>query len=87
MVSTSDNGQTYLLKITTRTWSRDSHGLFDYEATNTKNNLLLIQGRTKLIRKKNEVKNSSENSELELDERELGKIKNENSNYIISNHK
>ena len=26
-----------MLKVTTKTWSRDSHGLFDYEATNTKN--------------------------------------------------
>ncbi len=71
--------QPLLLKILTRTWTRDSHGLFDYEAANTKNNILFIQGRTKLIRKKNDVKHSSDCSELELDERELGKIKYENS--------
>lgn len=88
MVSTqTENSQYQLLKILTRTWSRDSHGLFDYEANNTKNNLLLIHGRTKLIRKKNDVKHSAESSELELDERELGKIKIENGKKIKNNDK
>jgi len=78
-----ENFNHQLLKILTRTWSRDSHGLFDYEATSTKNNIIFLQGRTKLIRKKNEVKHSAEHSELDLDERELGKIKFENSNNFL----
>jgi hypothetical protein len=81
MVSTQGAGDQQYLKILTKTWSRDSHGLFDYEATNTKNSTLFMINRAKIIRKKNEVKVVAENSDLELDERELGKIKTDNSNY------
>ena len=74
-----------ILKALTKTWSRDSHGLFDYEATNTKNNPFVIKEKCKLIRKKNEVRLASENIELDLEERELAKIKIESngSKYIF----
>jgi hypothetical protein len=62
------------LKAVTKTWARDSHGLFDYEANNTKNITLLIHGKSKLVRKKNDVKNMLDNSELELEDRELCRI-------------
>jgi hypothetical protein len=64
-----------MLKVMTKTWSRDSHGLFDYEATNTKNFILFVSGRTKLVRKKNDVRQCSESAELELEDRELCKVR------------
>jgi hypothetical protein len=63
------------LKILTKTWARDSHGLFDYEANSTKNNLLLINGRYKIVRKKNDVRQMTENTELDMEDRELAKVK------------
>jgi hypothetical protein len=71
------------LKISAKTWSRDSHGLYDYEATNTRNNVLLISENCKLIRKKHDVKNVLENYELDIDERELGKVNIDNSKIIF----
>jgi hypothetical protein len=72
--------QLQILKILTKTWGRDSHGLFDYEATNTKNNLLLINGSTKIVRKKNDVRHVPEITELDVEERDLAKIKVDGSN-------
>ena len=62
------------LKLLIKTWSRDSHGLFDYETSSTKTNQLLISSSCKLIRKKNDVKFVQENHEIEFEERELAKI-------------
>jgi hypothetical protein len=67
--------QIQILKILTKTWARDSHGLFDYEANTTKNNLLLVNGRFKIVRKKNDVRQVAEITELDMEDRELGKIK------------
>ena len=84
-VQTEVQQQKQFLKALTKTWSRDSHGLFDYEATNTKNTPFIIKEKCILIRKKNEVRTSSENTELELEERVLAKVKIEvlNSKYFI----
>lgn len=73
---------TSFLKLTTKTWARDSHGLFDYEATTTKNNTLILNSPYRLIRKKNDVKHALLNGDLELDERELAKIKFDNGKNL-----
>lgn len=44
------------LSIKSKTWTRDSHGLFDYECTTVKENILIVQKATSLIRKKHDVK-------------------------------
>jgi len=76
-----------MLKVTTKTWSRDSHGLFDYEATNTKNFLLFVSGRTKLVRKKNDIRQCSESAELELEDRELCKVRFEDGKKVINKYR
>jgi hypothetical protein len=38
------------LSIKSITWRRDSHGLFDYECSEVKNNLLIVHDKTNLIR-------------------------------------
>lgn len=73
------------LKLNIKTWSRDSHGLFDYEAPTTKTNQLIINNNCKLIRKKNDVRIVQENHEIEFEERELAKIYFDNLKIIISN--
>ena len=74
-LSPVNNLQGVILKALTKTWSRDSHGLFDYEATNTKNSILFINGRAKLVRRKNDVRNIAESTVLDLEERELCKTR------------
>lgn len=73
------------LKLNIKTWSRDSHGLFDYEASSTKTNQLIINNNCKLIRKKNDVRIVQENHEIEFEERELAKIYFDNLKIVISN--
>jgi len=72
------------LKAVTKTWARDSHGLFDYEATNTKNITLFIHGKSKLIRKKNDVRSSLENIELDLEDRELCRVNYSDSKFLFN---
>ena len=73
------------LKLSIKTWSRDSHGLFDYESSTTKNNVINVQGNCKLVRKKNEVRHTTENYNIEFEERELAKIKQEENKIILIN--
>ena len=73
------------LKLNIKTWSRDSHGLFDYEASTTKTNQLILQNNCKLIRKKNDVRFIQENYDVEFEERELAKIFFEENKIVISN--
>ncbi len=73
------------LKLNIKTWTRDSHGLFDYEANSSKISVLDIQDNCNLIRKKNEVKCISENCPISFEERSLGKIIFKEEKIIISN--
>ena len=68
-----------MIKIETKTWSRDSHGLFDYEANNTKNAIIYCSSKEKLVRKKNDIRSIPESEQIDLEERELCKIFEENS--------
>jgi hypothetical protein len=72
-----------MLKVITKTWSRDSHGLFDYEATSTKNYVIFTAGRCKIVRRKNDVKQCNESAELDLEERELCRTRAEESKIFF----
>jgi hypothetical protein len=74
--------QTQILKILTKTWARDSHGLFDYEAQNTKNNILLISSKFKIVRKKNDVRQVPEHMELDMEDRELARVKLDGGKFL-----
>lgn len=43
------------LKICTKTWSRDSHGLYDYEATSCKTKSISLTESGQLVRVKNDI--------------------------------
>lgn len=64
------------LTISVRTWSRDSHGLYDYECSSTKNIIFKkVKNDQIIIRKKNEVRLLEEISyKEEQDEESLGKV-------------
>lgn len=49
------------LSIKSKTWTRDSHGLFDYESSTVKENFLVIQNPTLIVRRKHDVKEIKQN--------------------------
>jgi|LauGreDrversion4_2_1035121.scaffolds.fasta_scaffold1308788_1 hypothetical protein len=70
-----------IIKAETKTWSRDSHGLFDYESTNTKNSIVFATSRHKLVRKRNDIRALVENAEIDLEDRELCRVKQLESKF------
>lgn len=74
----------YLLTIVTKTWSRDSHGLYDYENNNMKVANFTIVSNSTVLRKKNEIKVLNYNYLLQAEETELLKVVKNNS-YFVSN--
>jgi hypothetical protein len=68
---TQDDNMNQILILYTRTWPRDSHGLFDYESLQTKNIKILIANGVKLIRNRNDIKQVKDAYELQQDEKEL----------------
>jgi hypothetical protein len=80
MLNMNEN-QTYL-KIVSKTWGRDSHGLFDYESTQIKINNLVVSKNCQLIRKRNDVKEVPENTQLDIEEKLLANVRVDNSNNI-----
>lgn len=74
-----NNEQGHILILYTRTWPRDSHGLFDYESTQTKNIKILIANSVKLIRNRNDIKQVYNNYQLQQDETDLVTIDKFNS--------
>jgi hypothetical protein len=71
------------LKVVSKTWGRDSHGLYDYESSQTKVNNMLISKNCNLIRKRNDVKEVSEAHQLDVEERLLSNISIENCIIIL----
>ncbi len=43
------------VKIRTKTWVRDSHGLFDYENNQVKSTTIVMSSNGSIIRRKNDV--------------------------------
>ena len=75
MINNISSTDTRCLQISVRTWSRDSHGLYDYECSSTKNNNFKIKKEHQIIRKKNEVNLIYESTyQEEQNEENLGKI-------------
>lgn len=46
----------FVLSLSTKTWCRDSHGLYDYESSQTKNTNALIADSVYISRKKLDIK-------------------------------
>lgn len=55
------------LSIKSKTWTRDSHGLFDYESSVVKENILLLRNPTTIVRKKHEIREKKEGEISESD--------------------
>jgi hypothetical protein len=80
--SGSGNENSHILILYTRTWPRDSHGLYDYESSQTKNIKILIANTVKLLRVKNDIKQVANNYTLLQEEQELLSVEKINCIYI-----
>ena len=75
-----------VLSLFTRTWVRDSHGLYDYESIQTKNINVILAESVLIARKKHEIQTVPINKELESDQELILKVKYENNDiYSIEN--
>ena len=75
----------YVLSLCTRTWVRDSHGLYDYESNQTKNLNAVLAEPILLARKKHDIKTINKIEELQNDEELLFSVKIEDKNYFLEN--
>ena len=83
----SGPNEKFVLSLSTKTWVRDSHGLFDYESTQTRNLNAVLAESIYIARKKHDIKTISNINELKPDEEELlFNVKNDNTDeYILEN--
>ena len=83
----SGSNEKFVLSLCTKTWVRDSHGLFDYESTQTRNLNAVLAESIYIARKKHDIKTINNLNELKQDEEELlFNVKNDNiDEYILEN--
>ena len=72
------------LSIKSKTWTRDSHGLFDYESSTVKENILIIRNSQKIIRKKHEIREKKLDDIQEVDEQIICNVNHENKKFTLS---
>ena len=76
----------FFLSLCTKTWSRDSHGLFDYESEQNRHLNAIIAESIYIKRKKHEITTLKDPLNLIRDEEILFKVKHEGLNkYILEN--
>ena len=61
----------FVLSLCTKTWVRDSHGLYDYESNQTKNLNAVLAESIYIARKKHDIKTLNNINDLIPDEEEL----------------
>ena len=74
-----ENNKEFILNVCTKTWTRDSHGLFDYESVQVKPHEGNILDNALVVRKKMDIKLVKSLSEIK-DEELLFEIKTPTSN-------
>ena len=87
MFKNNNHQRQHILCLSTRTWIRDSHGLYDYESIQTKNLNLIIGDSIKITRLKNDIKTSPIDKKIQNDEELILNIKYQpnNDTYKIEN--
>ena len=79
--------ENFVLSLCTKTWIRDSHGLYDYESNQTKNLNAVLAESIYIARKKHDIKTLNSLLDLKHDEEELlFNVVNDNKDeYILEN--
>ena len=76
----------FVLSLCTKTWIRDSHGLFDYESNQTKNLNAVLAESIYIARRKHEIKTLNQIGDLKEDEELLFNVRHEGKDeYILEN--
>ena len=79
------NEKRFVLSLLTKTWVRDSHGLYDYESTQTKNLNAVLADSVIIVRKKHDITTITNLAELS-DEELLINVKYEKQDkYTLEN--
>ena len=82
----SGTNEKFVLSLCTKTWVRDSHGLFDYESSQTRNLNAVLAESIYIARKKHDIKTLSSLNDLKEEEELLFNVKNDNKDeYILEN--
>ena len=66
--------ENFFLSLCTKTWSRDSHGLFDYESEQTRHLNAIIAENIYIGRKKHEIITLKDSTNLLPEEEVLFKV-------------
>ena len=79
--------ENFVLSLCTKTWVRDSHGLYDYESNQTKNLNAVLAESIYIARKKHDIKTLSNINDLVPEEEELlfNVINNSTDEFILEN--
>ncbi|MCQ2817274.1 MAG: E3 ubiquitin-protein ligase MARCH [archaeon] len=75
----------WVLSLFTKTWIRDSHGLFDYESTQTKNLNAVLADSVIIIRKHHDIKTIPTLADLDDDEMLINVKYEVLDKYILEN--
>jgi hypothetical protein len=74
-----------VVNIMTKTWSRDSHGLYDYESTQTKAGSTIINENSVILRKKNEIRSAPTMEEIKDEEYLMDVYNEKNDKFYLCN--
>ena len=86
MSGTNNHQKQYILCLSTRTWVRDSHGLYDYESSQTKNLNLVLGDSVQISRIKNDLHTTEKDKEIPNEEELILNINyQKNDIYTIDN--
>lgn len=82
----SGANEKFVLSLCTKTWIRDSHGLYDYESQQTKNLNAVLAESIFIARKKHDIKTLNQQSDLQQDEELLFNVRNDSKDvYTLEN--
>ena len=82
----SGKNENFVLSLCTKTWIRDSHGLYDYESNQTKNLNAVLAESIYIGRKIHDIKTLNSPNDLKQDEELLFNVKNDyKDEYALEN--
>ena len=83
----SAQNEKFVLSLCTKTWVRDSHGLFDYESNQTKHLNAILAESIYITRKKHEIKTVNNPSQLQDEEELLFNVRHDDTNkYVLESN-
>ena len=79
----SGQNERYVLSLCTKTWVRDSHGLFDYESNQTKHLNAILAESIYIARKKHEIMTVNNPKQLQDEEELLFNVRHDDINKFV----